>query len=350
MRAVPLLALVAILATAATADPATVSLCQEHHGWAGEESATFTLNAAAWSLSADQKYVLYARSLSAEGSVQLKIAGHMYAVDEAVVADNLPPPPLEVQVLAKNMELTPFSFVSYVANGEDCRLPLSATSLPIALPIINNQPAVAYFYGAPQPPYTFFSITISGSEPVTAVYRYDLKTPLDNAIHIPMNTPVTGQTDNVNTGVYVAAKASGAAVDSARFSITWSLPPPGWRAPTAAPEGGSWRDSAERAAREGGSFLGSFLVTLLFGFGAYMIIRSMYNYHGLGIRTYPDYIPHHEAFATFFANVSDKVDGLRSRANIPSPAQAGVGPMSSAAMSGNTSTRRGYESVGGTQP
>uniref|UniRef100_A0A6U4SM71 Uncharacterized protein n=1 Tax=Neobodo designis TaxID=312471 RepID=A0A6U4SM71_NEODS len=330
-----------------------VDMCREHHGFAGESSANFTLNVATNTLKPGEKFVLYARSLSPEGSVQLDVGGRMYAADQPVVTDTLPPAPFTVKVLAKTMDATPFTFVSFVANSEDCRLPLSAANLAVPLLVIDGQAAAVYFYAAPMAPYRFFSLTVSAQQTVTAVYRYDLSTSLENAIRIPTNTPIGGQTDNMNSGVYVAAKAStttpvdaAGVYDIARVSVVWSVPPPGWQPPR--PDDDSWSDSAARAARESGSFFGSFLVTVLFGFGTYMAVRSAYNYKQLGITTYPDFIPHHEVFAACFDRCRGIAGDVRERVNLPTPAMAGVGGSGSAPSM--SSQRRGYEFVGGAQP
>jgi hypothetical protein len=344
----------AALVASVTVD-ASVDLCREHHGFANEESANFTFNAATWRLKDGEKFVLYARSMSPEGSVQLKIGERIFAADKPVVTDSLPPPPFAITVMSKTMDATPFTFVSYVANSEDCRLPLSAANLAVPLLVIDDVPAAVYFYAAPVAPYRFFSVSVSAQQPVTAVYRYDLSTSLDQAIRIPNNSPVGGETDNMNSGVYVAIKASAktpvdesGVYDTARVSVVWSVPPPGWHAPS--PDE-AWSAGA-RAAEETGGFFGSFFVTLLFGFGAYMLIRSAYNYKQLGITTYPDFVPHHELFAACFDKCRGTVDTVREQVRMPGASAAGVGGASTHGDSAPSmsSQRRGYEFVGGAQP
>ena len=355
-------AVVGLMASGAMAD-VSVDMCREHHGFAGEISANFTLNAAMWSLKTGEKFVLYARSLSPEGSVQLEVGGRMFAADQPIVTDALPPSPFTVKVLAKTMDATPFTFVSYVANSEDCRLPLSAANLAVPLLVIDEKPAAVFFYAAPMAPYRFFSLTVAAQQGVTAVYRYDLTTSLENAVRIPTNTPVGGQTDNMNSGVYVAAKPSATGpvdpntgvYDIARVSVVWSVPPPGWQPPQA--DDNSWSE-AGRAARETGGFFGSFFATVFFGFGAYMIIRSVYNYKQLGITTYPDFVPHHEFFSACFDKCRGVADDVRERVNLPTSAMAGVGGAGGGGGGGGhgdsapsmSSQRRGYEFVGGAQP
>lgn len=335
----------AFLALVAAALPAAaaVNLCSEHHGYAGENSS-FSLEYSTAQLTGNQKFVLYARSLSAEGSVQLRVGSQSFPADEPVILPALPPSPVEITVLAKTLDLSPFTFISYVANADVCRLPLNERNLAVPLPVIDGQPAVAYFEASPMSPFTFFTVTVSAANPVTAVFRKDLATPLEQGTDIPMNVPV-GDAIALNNPVYVAAKAGSQDGALARISLVWSVPPPGWRPPTPAPEGSSWRQNAAAAARASGSFFGSFLVTVTFGFLAYMVIRSVYNYRQLGITTYPDYIPHHEFFAGVFDRVQSGAENIRGRMDRPG------NPLGGVAGSGVApNTRRGYEQVGGAQP
>jgi hypothetical protein len=325
-----------------------VGLCNEYHGFAGEASGSFTLQTpSAWRATGNQRYVLYARGLSQEASVQLEIAGKQVTPDEPYVTDTLPSSPVPIRVIKRSVDNAPFTFISFVANSEDCRLPLDESHLVIPLPVIDGTPATVYFYAQPRPPFTFFSLEVSGNQRVEAKYRLDLSTPMDRAVDVPMNTPVSGAMSSTERGLYMVARAAGAPVDVARFSIAWSLPPPGWNPPTA--EGSDESNGKPTLAEQSGSFFGDLLLFLIFGFVGYLVGRSVYNYRALGIRTYPEYIPHHAEFAQGFAVVKHGFETAKSKMNMPSAGIPGVGPTGPSFPTAAPG-RRGYERVDSVQP
>ena len=89
-------------------------------------------------------------------------------------------------------------------------------------------------------------------------------------------------------------------------------------------------------------------MTVFFGYIAYMVLRSLYNYHHLHITTFPQYVPHHEFFQGAASKANEGIDNIRGRVNAHS---GNFGPPSASVPSFGGNSRRGYETVGGgTQP
>ena len=297
-------------------------LCDRFLGFAGDEHSSFQIiPQISTRLDMGEAVVLVLTAGQSSGILTAKLVvmfdsgGRPETLESnaagVVTIDRSLPAGTQISVLIMNQvpsEPAPFAFYSYVSNSRYCFVKLNAHKLVIPLVSINNFPAVVPLSTLSTAPY--FQLTVQSTSSVP------------DAFYSTSNNMTTHTGYSVSSGyaeglwpfqstMYILVDPKFAypptRVVLCTVYLSWSTPPPGYtpKPPvTAAPT------TLRPVSTESHAF-GTFVVFCFYALILYFVLRSAMNYKN-GIRTFPEYIPHHEMFVHCFHSVQAIV-ALRQR-------------------------------------